>query len=396
MDLVARVSLLIVNVGSSSVKLRVLARPPRAATDPTGPAGAGPGADGDELVASVDLPADPPTDDVVAFTDHHPDIDVVAHRVVHGGPHLEAPVVVTDEVLAELDRVSVLAPLHNPPAVHMIRRLLALRPDLPAVACFDTAFHAHMPAWAHTYAVPQDWTERLGVRRYGFHGLSHAWATGRAAVLLGRPVHDLRLVTAHLGAGASLAAVAAGRSVDTTMGFTPLEGLVMATRSGNVDPGALLWLQDTAGFTAPELFDALHHRSGLAGLTGGSGEMRAVLDAADHGEAAAQLAIAVYVHRLKQGVAAMAAALGGLDALVFTGGVGEHAPRIRQATCAGLGLLGLGVDRGRDEAVRVVEADADVSTAGARARVLVVAAREDLEMARQVRDLLADQPVGAR
>ena len=248
----------------------------------------------------------------------------------------------------------------------------AARPGLPEVACFDTAFHAGLPAAASTYALPAAWRERWPLRRYGFHGLSHAWAARRAG--------PGRVVTCHLGAGASLAAVRDGRCVDTTMGFTPLEGLVMATRSGSVDPGLLLWLLEHTGMTERELAEALEHESGLKGLAG-TGDMREVLAAAARGESAATLALDVYLHRLRAGIAEMVAALGGLDALVFTGGVGERAPEVRAGAAEGLGFLGVAVDAERNAA------GAEEIGAGG-ARVLVVEAREDLEIARGVRAAL--------
>jgi acetate kinase len=256
------------------------------------------------------------------------------------------------------------------------------------VACFDTAFHAGMPAAAARYALPADWTARFGLRRYGFHGLSHAYASRRAAAMAGRELAELRIVSCHLGGGASLAAIAGGRSVDTTMGFTPLEGLVMATRSGSVDPGLLMWLLQHGSLSVAEVSAGLEQESGLAGLAelpGKSGDMRDVLAAADAGSEAAQLAIAVYLHRLRREIAAMAAAMDGTDFLVFTGGVGEHAPTIRAAAAEGLGFLGVRLDAGRNEAT----ADAEIGDPGARVRVLVITAREDIEVARQVRELLA-------
>jgi acetate kinase len=261
----------------------------------------------------------------------------------------------------------------------------AALPGMPAVACFDTAFHATLPEAAATYALPAQWRRRWDLRRYGFHGLSHAYAAARAAALLGRSTRDLRLVTCHLGAGASLAAIRDGRSVDTTMGFTPLEGLVMATRSGSVDPGLVLWLQEHAGTPAAELAATLEHRSGLLGLAG-TADMREVLAAEAAGRADARLAVEVYVHRLRGSIAAMAAAAGGLDALVFTGGVGEHAPEIRSRALEGLGFLGLAID-----AERNVESDRDreIGRADQVVRALVIEAREDLEIARQVREVLS-------
>jgi len=256
------------------------------------------------------------------------------------------------------------------------------------VACFDTAFHATLPAEAFTYALPDAW-RGLGLRRFGFHGLSHAWAARRAAEILGRPPRHLRLVTAHLGAGASLAAVAGGVSVDTTMGFTPLEGLVMATRSGSVDPGLLLWVLRHEQLTVDELEDALTRRAGLLGLSGVSDDLRRVFEAADNGDDRSRLALGVYVHRLRAAVAAMAAAMDGTDALVFTGGAGEHSARLRRDACAGLGFLGVELDHDRNDRAEGGTPDSVVSRDRARTAVVVVHAREDLEIARQVRSLVA-------
>lgn len=306
--------------------------------------------------------------------------DATGHRVVHGGPAFDGPVVVDGDVLGRIEALADLAPLHQPAAVAGLRAVGDLLPAVPAVACFDTAFHAGLPAAAATYALPSAWRERWGLRRYGFHGLSHAWAAGRAAAMLGRPVEDLAHVTCHLGAGASLCAVLGGRSVDTTMGFTPLEGLVMATRSGTVDPGLVLWLLD-GRLTLGEGADGLEHRSGLAGLAG-SGDLRDVL-AGGHRDA-----LDVYVHRLAREAAGMVAALGRLDALVFTGGVGEHSPEVRAATVARLAFLGVALDQAANESCRP---DADLTAPGATASVLVAASREDLEIARQVRAVLGGQ-----
>jgi acetate kinase len=253
------------------------------------------------------------------------------------------------------------------------------------VACFDTAFHATLAPAAATYALPQEWNQRYRLRRYGFHGLSHAYAARRAAELLGRPEEGLRLVTCHLGAGASLAAVRDGRSIDTTMGFTPLEGLVMATRSGDVDPGLLLWLEEHEGLSADELARTLETRSGLLGLTG-SADMREILDRAQAGDATAQAGLDVYLHRLRAAISAMAAALGGIDALVFTGGVGERAPSIRARAVDDLGFLGLAIDPARNLGAT---GDGEIGRTSDPVRVLVVTAREDLEIARGVREVLA-------
>jgi acetate kinase len=360
--------ILVVNAGSSSLRLRVI------------------GAD-DRLEGTRDL--GPPTGrhdpELAAAVGELGPIDAVGHRVVHGGTRFSRPIRLDEQVIAELRALTELAPLHQPKSLAALEALRAILPDLPAVACFDSAFHATLPASAATYALPHEWNERYQLRRYGFHGLSHAYASRRAAELLGRPLPGLRLVTCHLGAGASLAAVRDGRSVDTTMGFTPLEGLVMATRSGDVDPGLLLWLEEHEGLAAHELAQALETRSGLLGLTG-SADMREVLVRAQADDSAARLGLDVYLHRLRAGISAMAAALGGIDALVFTGGVGEHAPSIRAAALDGLDFLGLAIDPERNTDAA---ADAEIGRASSPARTLVVTAREDLEIARGVREVLA-------
>ena len=360
---------LVVNAGSSSLKLRVL------------------DAD-DSALTSSDLPAVQGQADLAAIAEAVRGagvIDAVGHRIVHGGAMFTGPVRIDRGVQTQLRELTDLAPLHQPGSLAALDAVSGLLPELPAVACFDTAFHAHMPAAAATYAVPAEWRERWGVRRYGFHGLSHAYAGRRAAEMLGRPQDGLRVVTCHLGAGASLCAVRDGRSVDTTMGFTPLEGLVMATRSGTVDPGLVLWLQQTAELGADDVADALEHRSGLQALAG-TADMRQVVAAATTGDRGAGLALEVYVHRLRAGVASMAAAMGGMDALAFTGGVGEHAPTVRMLAAEGLGFLGVKVDAVANEASR--DRDRDLSAAGARTRTLVLKAREDLEIAREVRRVL--------
>jgi acetate kinase len=253
---------------------------------------------------------------------------------------------------------------------------------VPEVACFDTAFHAGLPAAASTYALPAAWRERFGLRRYGFHGLSHGYAARRAGEMLGTVPEQLRIVSCHLGAGASLAAIAHGRSVDTTMGFTPLEGLVMATRAGNTDPGLLLWLLRDGGMAVDELGDGLERDSGLAGLAG-TADMREVIQRADAADPDAVLALDVYLHRLRQLIAGMAAAMDGLDVLVFTGGIGEHSPRIRSRGAPA--FLGVLLEEQRNQAAR---GDADIGAAGSPVATLVITSREDIEIARQVRAVL--------
>lgn len=311
------------------------------------------------------------------------------HRVVHGGSRFIRATRIDAAVRDAIGELTTLAPLHQPRALAAIDDVTATLPDLAQVACFDTAFHATMPARAATYALPASWRERFGLRKFGFHGLSHGYAARRAAALLA-PVDPsgFRVVTCHLGAGASLAAVRGGRSVETTMGFTPVDGLVMATRSGSVDPGLIAWLAGTGALTPAELADGLEHQSGLAGLADlndGSGDMREVMAAARGGSERAELALAVYTHRLISQIASMTAAMNGMDALVFTGGVGEHQPEIRAAAAAGLSFLGISVDHERNSRVHH---DADVSAPDASVRTLVVTAREDTEIAAQVLMLL--------
>ncbi|MBN1092825.1 acetate/propionate family kinase [Blastococcus sp. TML/M2B] len=321
------------------------------------------------------------------------EVDAVGHRVVHGGPRHTGPAVVDDLLVASLYSIAHLAPLHQPRALAGVRSVRELLPGVPAVACFDTSFHATIPAAAATYAVPHEWNERWGLRRYGFHGLSHAYAVRRGAELVGRPVEELRVVSCHLGAGASLAAVRGGVSVDTTMGFTPLAGLVMNTRPGTLDPGLLLWLLEHGDVPEPELADVLEHHAGLKGLSGTeSGDLRDVLAGRDAGDARCALAVDVYLHRLYREIAAMTAATGGLDLLLFTGGVGEHAWQVRQAVADALGHVGVAVDADRNIAAT---ADADIGADGAAARTVVVTAREDLEIRQQVLDALGAAPAGS-
>ncbi|GAA3458126.1 acetate/propionate family kinase [Saccharothrix longispora] len=351
---------LVVNAGSSSLKLRLL-----------GP--------GDEVERAADVP--PVAAGAADVLRDWPVPDAVGHRVVHGGTRFTAPVVVDPEVRRELEDLTALAPLHQPKSLAGLAAVGELYPDVPAVACFDTAFHTTIPAAASTYAVPREWRERYAIRRYGFHGLSHAYSARRAAEWL-RP--GLRLVTCHLGAGASLAAVADGRCVDTTMGFTPLEGLVMATRSGTVDPGLVLWLEEHEKLSPHEVATALEERSGLTALAG-TGDLREIDAAASAGDPDAVLALDVYVHRLVAGVAAMTASLGGLDALVFTGGVGEGSATVRRMAASRLAFLGVAIDEERNASV---DGDAELTAASAFTQTLVIGAREDVEIARGVRSAL--------
>ncbi|MHB1821712.1 MAG: acetate/propionate family kinase [Acidimicrobiales bacterium] len=308
-----------------------------------------------------------------------------SHRIVHGGERFTSPVIVDQQVMSDLEDLVDLAPLHQRRALDVLAALISAVPNIPAIACFDTAFHATMPPGASTYALPAAWRVGLGVRRYGFHGLSYAYATMRSSEMLGHSPADLRLVIAHLGSGASLAAVAGGQSVDTTMGFTPLEGLVMATRPGNVDPGALTWLLRN-GVSPADLEHGLDNECGLAGLTG-SPDMRGVLAAAASGDVDARLGIEVYMHRLRALAASMVAAMGGLDALVLTGGVGERSPYVREHLARGLRFLGVEIDPALNR--DATSGDFVVSPADAAVAVVIVAAREDIELARGAYELIA-------
>ncbi len=310
------------------------------------------------------------------------DLRAVGHRVVHGGERYTAAVRITPEVKRVIGELSELAPLHNPASLDGITAVEQVLPRVPQVAVFDTAFHATLSEAARTYPVPQKWTREWGMRRYGFHGLSHSYCTGRAAEMIGQ--RDLRLVIAHLGNGASVSAVHNGMCVDTSMGFTPLEGLMMGTRSGTIDPGMLVHLLRHKGLDVNELDHALNYESGLLGVSGISSDMRQVLSARQDNPNA-RLAIDVYVHRIKQTVGAMAATLGGVDALVFTAGVGEHAAEIRKRVCENLNYLGLEIDRTANETCKP---DADVAKPPSAARILVIATREDLTIMRETRQLV--------
>jgi acetate kinase len=362
---------LVVNAGSSSLKLRLL--------DPD-----------DSIVATHDLPAlegelRPEVAETVAALEK---VEAIGHRVVHGGPRFSRGVLIDDRVERYLESLADLAPLHQPKALAAIEAMGTMIPGVPQVACFDTSFHANMPAASATYAIPPEWRRRWGIRRFGFHGLSHSYASRRAAEILDRPPVGLRIVTCHLGAGASLAAVREGLSVDTTMGFTPLEGLVMATRSGSIDPGIVLWMQEKGGLSTAQVKQALEHTSGLVALAG-TPDMREIVRAMDVGDEEARLAFDVYVTRVRGGIAAMAASMGGIDVVTFTGGVGENAPEVRAAVAEPMRFLGIEIDGAKNKSA---QGDADISARGGGVRTLVVKAREDIEISREVRRVLGPSP----
>jgi acetate kinase len=317
------------------------------------------------------------------------DADLIGagHRVVHGGERFSDSVLIDDDVIAAIRSFAPLAPLQNPADLAGIEAIRAARPELPQAAVFDSAFHQTMPASAFRYAVPEEWYTRYGVRRYGFHGTSHRFVSERAAVLLGRPLGELRLVTAHLGNGCSAAAVRDGVSVDTTMGLTPLEGLVMGTRSGDIDPGVVAYLAEQTGHSAAELTGTLNTRSGLLGLSGTSNDMRHVQDAAARGDERARLALDVFVHRLAKAVAALVTSLERLDALVFTGGIGENSTIVRGLVLARLGFLGLAEDP-EANAAHGRSTGGRISRPGP-VQALVIPTDEELMIARDTTRLIA-------
>lgn len=357
---------LTVNPGSSSLKVSLIG-------------------EGDRLLAAEEL--DGPEADLDDFLRAHPERDAMALRLVHGGDRFVEPVLVSERVEEELLPLAELDRLHMPQALQLLHRLRRRSPSTPLVACFDTAFHSGMPEAARTFAVPRRWRAELGIRRYGFHGLSHAWAARRSAELLGVPQERLRLVSCHIGSGASLAAIRGGRSVATTMGLTPLDGLVMATRPGALDPGVLLRVLRHGGLSLDQLESELEQDSGLRGLSGvDRGDLRLVLEGEARGEPRCALAMEVYLERLCQSIAAMAASLQGLEAIAFTGGAGFRSPELRLRAGERLAFLGVAVD---PLANQDPDRDLEIGAASAPVRLLKIEAREDLEMARAVHALLA-------
>mgnify|MGYP000004234661 CR=1 FL=1 len=318
-------------------------------------------------------------------------IRVVGHRLIHGGEEIRQPVFIDTPMKATIRRFLHLAPLHIPAGLEAIEATEAALPGVPQVGLFDTAFFAHIPPCAYLYPVPYDWYTDWGIRRFGFHGTSHAYCTARAHEMLGRGPKGVRLVICHLGQGSSATAVADGVAVTNTMGFTPLEGFMMGTRSGTVDPGILIYVQREKGLSVEQLDEILHRKSGLLGISGVSSDFRQVEKAAKEGHARARLALEVYTYRVRAMIGALAVTLGGLDALVFTGGIGENSPWLRAETCRGLECLGVRLDAERNEAEKP---DADVAAPDSPTRVLLIHTREDLMIAREARRLVLESAEG--
>jgi acetate kinase len=396
---------LVVNCGSSSVKFQLVetdAESARAGTDRALAKGLVDNVGG-TAVLKFEVPGRKPVRETAEILEHkvaverilafltHPEngvlrdrreIAAVGHRVVHGGERFKASALITDDVLEGIEACFDMAPLHNPPNVRGYRAVQAVLPEVPQVAVFDTAFHQTMPPEAYVYGLPYVLYQRHGIRRYGFHGTSHRFVAARLAALLHRPPDDpgLRLITCHLGNGCSVAAIRGGRSIDTSMGFTPLEGLVMGTRSGDVDPAAVLHVMEREEIGTGEASALLNKHGGLLGISGVSNDMRTLLEAEGQGNLRARLAVDVFCYRLRKYVAAYMGVLGGLDGLAFAGGIGENAPAIRARALAALEGLGVSLDAPSNAAARGTEAE--ISPAGARTRVFVVPTNEELLIAR--------------
>ncbi|MGA7852120.1 MAG: acetate kinase [Candidatus Acidiferrales bacterium] len=319
------------------------------------------------------------------------EIGVVGHRVVNGGKDFRRPTVITPEVRAAIGRMSAFAPLHNRAELEGMEIVERRLGHVPQVAVFDTGFHSQLPEPAFVYPGPYEWLEK-GIRRYGFHGINHEYCAGRAAQLLGKDLHSLKLVTCHLGNGCSLAAIQDSHSVDTTMGFTPLEGLMMGTRSGSVDPGILTYLMRQGHFTGEQLDELLNKKSGLLGISGTSGDMREIVASMKAGDARAKLAFDIFVHRLRSGIGAMVAVLGGIDALIFSAGIGENSAEVRAAACVNFGYLKLALDPAQNAEAFVQ--DHDISSGESGVRVLVIHAEEDWAIARDCWKLTAEKAGG--
>lgn len=315
-------------------------------------------------------------------------VDAIGYRVVHGGPRFTEPVRLSNQVIDDIRAVSHLAPLHNGLALAAMEAGRKVLPDKPAVAVFDTAFHRTMPDIAALYAIPPEFAQTHALRRYGFHGISHRYVSQKLLQCVNRPAIGSRLVTCHLGNGASVCAIRDGRSIDTSMGLTPLEGLMMGTRSGDIDPGLVLHLMTSLGMTAEDVDDLLNRRSGLLGVSGLGSDLRDIEQAARNGNTRAELALEMFAYRVRKYLGAYAAALGSIDAIAFAGGIGEHSPEMRVRICAGMGALGISIDPSRNAAYGLAPIHAD----GSRAQVWVIPTDEELQIAREVIGLLSEAP----
>ncbi len=311
-------------------------------------------------------------------------LNAVGHRVVHGGEHFSQPIKITPDVIATIERVIPLAPLHNPSNLEAIRTFAAHYPSIPQIAVFDTAFHQSIPPHAYHYAIPLELKEKYAIRRYGFHGTSHSYVAKEGAKLLGKPLEALRLITLHLGNGASAAAIAYGKSVDTSMGMTPLEGLMMGTRSGDIDPAIIPYLVRN-GFEVDTIDTILNKKSGLKGICG-TNDMRDIIARADKKDENARLALFMYTYRIKKYIGAYAAAMGGVDAVIFTGGIGEHAVRVRKMVCDAMAWMGMEMDSSANE--KAVKSGSIVSTPASSVTLLVIPTNEELEIVRQCERVL--------
>jgi acetate kinase len=338
------------------------------------------GEDVRELGQGVDVPA--AVDELLAVYRVDPP-DAVVHRVVHGGEKFRAPTRLDDAVLGEIEQLNHLAPLHNPPALAAIRRARDALPDIPHFAVFDTAFHATLPDYAREYALPADVRRRFGIRRFGFHGINHEYVAQSVAAYLKSDLANLRIISCHLGNGASITAIDGGRSVDTSMGMTPLEGLVMGTRAGDVDPGVLLQLRREGHLDADELDDLLNKRSGLKGLAG-TNDMREIERRAGEGDQDCVLAIAMYVHRIRKYIGGYAAEMGGVDVIAFTAGIGEHSALIRRRSSERLEFMGVVLDIASNDRLKLTSdiPVAAFNAAASRVHLLAVRADEEFAMAR--------------
>ena len=349
---------------------------------------------GDEIVIEEDIPnhskgislvIDALLDDNHGVLESMDEINAVGHRVVHGGEKFADSVKITDEVVEQMEAVSDLAPLHNPPNIAGIKVCQELMPEKPQVGVFDTAFHQSMPAEAYTYALPYEYYEKYGVRRYGFHGTSHRFVAKRAAKLMDKDYSDSKIITCHLGNGASVAAVKNGKSIDTSMGLTPLEGLVMGTRCGDIDPAIVPFLQEKEDLSSKEIDNIMNKESGLLGISGISNDSRDIQEAADDGNERAQLAGDVFNYRVKKYIGAYTSAMGGVDAIVFTAGIGENAKEIRAGILDGLEYLGFELD---EEANDSRGKEIEISKVGSDTRVFVIPTNEELVIARDTADIL--------